>query len=495
MRGTTATVGIGRHYLRYSLGNVSTILAGLVSFPLMTRMLDNTQYGILGYYDNWMLLAVAIAKFGAQHSLLRFYPHDDDAGDRAAFFTNFFYLPLACSLLLWLVLLVVMATVDRLTGAHQNLVFWMAMFAVPMSSFSSLAETILRASEQSRTVLVTRVIGRWLEVGLMVGAVVLLSHSAIAAYGGKLAAAILVTAWYVAWVRRHVRFMRSHVSLARMREGMRYGLPMVANEVVAVAIVVVDRLMLKGMLGEFAAVGIYSVGASLAMQLNTFMNTSVFEALIPTANRLFQTEGADAVRALKQRVLLPMAYCGIGVAMLLGLFGTDAIMALSGKTKIASGPVFSILGMVFALYPLLALSGFGLLLEKRTHKILMLMVASLAINIALNLLWIPRFNVMGSVYASAISTLVLGLAHCIFVRRDLLQFPSFATLVRALSGVAACFALAWWLAGVLTPGWMRFLFGSGACAVFYVAIVLALDARMRGLLLQLLQRFGLGARP
>lgn len=494
MRGNTAAVGIGRHYLRYSLGNVSTILAGLVSFPLMTRLLDNTQYGILGYYDNWMLLAVAIAKFGAQHSLLRFYPHGEDSGDRAAFFTNFFYLPLACSLLLWLVLMVVMATIDRLTGAHQHLVFWMAMFAVPMSSFSSLAETILRASEQSRTVLVTRVIGRWLEVGLMVGAVLLLSRSAIAAYGGKLVAAILVTGWYASWVHRHVRFMRSHVSFEQMREGMRYGVPLVANEVVAVAIVVVDRLMLKGMLGEFAAVGIYSVGASLAMQLNAFMNTSVFEALVPTANRLFQTEGVEAVRALKRRVLLPMAYCGIGMAMLLGLFGADAIIALSGAAKTASGPVFSILGMVFALYPLLALSGFGLLLEKRTRKILVLMAGSLALNVALNLLWIPRFHVMGSVYASAISTLMLGLAHCVFVRRDLLQFPASGTVLRALFAVAVCLAIEWWLMGMLAPGWMRFLFGSGTCAMVYAGIVLVLDARVRELMLQMLQRFGFGTR-
>lgn len=492
MRGASATAGIGGHYLRYSLGNVSTILAGLVSFPLMTRLLDNTQYGILGYYDNWMLLAVAVAKFGAQHSLLRFYPHGDDAGDRAEFFTNFFYLPLAFSMVLWLVLLLVMGTIDRVTGAHQHLVFWMAMFAVPMSTFASLTEAILRASEQSRVVLVTRVVGRWLEVGLMVGSVLLLSRDAVAAYGGKLAASILVVGWYVAWTRRHVRFVREHASLARMREGMRYGVPLVANEIVAVAILVVDRLMLKGILSEFAAVGIYSVGASLAMQLNTFMNTSVFDAIIPTANRIFQTEGAQAVRTLKRFVLLPMTYCGIGMAMLLGMFGPDAIIALSGASKAASGPVFAVLGMVFALYPLLAMCGFGLLLEKRTDKVLMLMIVSLAVNFVLNLAWIPRMGVMGSVYASTISTLVLGIAHCLFVRRDLLQFPAAGTLLRALFAASACVAIAWGLGGWLRPGWMRFLLGSGICAMAYAGIVLALDPQIRILLAQLLKRAGIG---
>ena len=53
--------GIGKHYLRYSSANILVLLAGLVSFPIMTRLLDNTQYGILGYYDTWVLMAVAIA--------------------------------------------------------------------------------------------------------------------------------------------------------------------------------------------------------------------------------------------------------------------------------------------------------------------------------------------------------------------------------------------------------------------------------------------------
>jgi O-antigen/teichoic acid export membrane protein len=30
---------------------VLVLIAGFVSFPVLTRLLDNHQYGILGYYD------------------------------------------------------------------------------------------------------------------------------------------------------------------------------------------------------------------------------------------------------------------------------------------------------------------------------------------------------------------------------------------------------------------------------------------------------------
>src|SRR5688500_20366037 len=59
-------VSMGTHYLRYSTANALVLLAGLISFPALTRLLDNTQYGILGYYETWVMMAVAIAKLGAQ---------------------------------------------------------------------------------------------------------------------------------------------------------------------------------------------------------------------------------------------------------------------------------------------------------------------------------------------------------------------------------------------------------------------------------------------
>ena len=68
--GAARATSVGTHYLRYSSANIAVLLAGFVSFPILTRLLDNTQYGILGYYETWIALSVAVLKFGAQHEFL-----------------------------------------------------------------------------------------------------------------------------------------------------------------------------------------------------------------------------------------------------------------------------------------------------------------------------------------------------------------------------------------------------------------------------------------
>lgn len=475
--------GIASHYLRYSTGSVLVIMAGLVSFPVLTRLLDNTQYGILGYYDTWVLMAIAIGKLGAQHAILRFYPHDGDDARLRAFATNLFYLPLAISLLLWVLVAVALVSFDVTTGARQPGVLWLALLAAPLMIFCSLVETVLRATENSRLVTLTRVGWRWLELALMLGAVVALQHSAFAAYGGKLAAAVLVVAWYLRWTRANLGFARESISLPDLRNGLIYGLPLVGNEIIAVALVTLDRVMIKSMTGDFAAVGVYSIGAALAMQVSVFTNVTVFEAFTPTVNRLFQQDGAAAVRALKARTLLPMTYAAIGIAALLWCFGSDVIIALSGHAKLASGPVFTAVAIVYALIPVLMISGYGLLLQKRSLRVLALMAITLVANGALNLVWIPQFGVMGAVYATAVSSTLLALLHCLSVPRDLLQLPDGRTVVTAAAVATGCITLVWVTRlGGLGAGWPRLLMGATTMAVGYAFAVLALDSRLRATL-------------
>jgi len=83
-----ARVSVATHYVRYALGNVLVMVAGFVSFPIMTRLLDTGQYGILGYYDAWLLILAGLFKLGAQHTILRFYPHAGGAPALARFGAN-----------------------------------------------------------------------------------------------------------------------------------------------------------------------------------------------------------------------------------------------------------------------------------------------------------------------------------------------------------------------------------------------------------------------
>ena len=479
-----AITSVGTHYLRYSTANLLVLLAGFISFPLLTRLLDNTQYGILGYFETWVMIAVAVAKLGAQHAILRFYPFGGDKDRINRFATNYFYLPMMVSLALWLVAITIFACIDWLGEASFSPVLWCAVLAIPLTVFSSLVQMILRAGERSAILMVTRVAARWLELLFMLGAVILIERTALAAYGGKILAAIVVAVFYAWWVRQNLRFLRESLDFDEFKGSLKFGMPLITNEIATVALISIDRLMLKGMLGDFAAVGIYSIGYGLALQVSIFMHGTVSESFMPVANRTYEAEGAEKMRDLKSRVLMPMTYASIGVAVAIWTVGSDALQAISGTDKAASGPVFAWIGAMYALYPLLDISGYGLLLHKRSMTVFVLTLMAAAINIGLNLWLIPLHGIMGSVYATVASYAFLGIAVCVMCPRELLRFPDPRTVLVA-GGSGALFVLAVYatgLFGLATP-WPRLFAAGGLWLLLFVLPVLVLDGRLRHLLL------------
>lgn len=475
-RGPTS---VGTHYLRYSSANLMVLLAGFVSFPVLTRLLDNTQYGILGYFETWVMLAVAIAKLGAQHSIIRFYPPVSDDRQLGHFATNLVLLPIIASFALWLVVAAAIGVVNAFSVEKFSAVFWLALALIPLVVVVSLVEMVFRASERSLLLTGTRIAKRWLELALILGAVIAFQRSALAVYAGKVAAAALVAVFYVRWMMRNLRFSSNLIDTPAIRASLIYGLPLVANEVAAVTLGSIDRVMLKHMLGDFASVGIYTIGYSLAINVSLFMSATLNEAFIPVAIRMFGTDGAAAVRELKGRILLPMTYASIGVAVMLWCVGGDALVALSGPTKAASGAVFAAVGALFALYPLIDIGGYGLLLQKRSMTVFAITLGAAALNIILNLWLIPAMGVMGAVWATVISTIAIGSAQWALCPRGLVRAPDRRALAIALLCAVPLLLI---IKGTdlfgLESVWLRLLVSGVLFLALYVLPVWRFDPRL-----------------
>ena len=127
-----ARPGIGVHYLRYLGANAIVTAAGFLSFPLMTRLLDNHQFGILGYYEALLLMLSGILKLGTQHAILRFYPHRGDEQARLRFRSDHVLMPFALSLLLWLACTAVVAMLIRRFPTMEQPIIWLLLLTVPL---------------------------------------------------------------------------------------------------------------------------------------------------------------------------------------------------------------------------------------------------------------------------------------------------------------------------------------------------------------------------
>ncbi|GAB3094369.1 lipopolysaccharide biosynthesis protein [Lysobacter terrae] len=481
---------IGTHYLRYSISNGAVMLLGFISFPILTRFLDNTQFGILRYYDTLMLLGVALCKFGTPHAIVRFYPYDGDPQRMRDFGTNQVLLPLLLSLSMWALCGTGLVLWSWLDHAPLSPLFWCAAVMVPMLASTNIVQMVIRASERSDILMATRVIARMLELMLVLGAVILVQHSALAVYGGKLIAAALLVGWLVHWMYRNVHVSRDSVDWDAFRSGMLYGFPLMANELSYSVLANLDRVLLKHITGDFAVVGIYSIGYSLAIQLNVFITATLSEAFTPVVMRAYETGGSEAVRALKDRVLMPMTYAVVALVAMLLIAGEDLLVALSGPDKAASGEVFIVVGITMSTFALFAIANYGLQLKKRTMQVLGITLVAALMNVTMNFLLIPRMGYMGAAWATAIAYAALSAAQFLICPKGLARLPDARASIISLGSAALLVAVAMGtdLFG-LHGTWARLLAAGGLFVLLYAVPVLALDSRLRAIVMVLVKRF------
>ena len=61
-----------KQFSHFFTGMVLGQLFGLITFPILTRVLTKEQYGILGLVSTTMLVGVAIGKAGLSDGVIRF---------------------------------------------------------------------------------------------------------------------------------------------------------------------------------------------------------------------------------------------------------------------------------------------------------------------------------------------------------------------------------------------------------------------------------------
>ncbi|GAB3356743.1 flippase [Lysobacter tyrosinilyticus] len=479
---------IATHYLRYSISNGLVMLLGFISFPILARFLDNTQFGILRYYDTLMLLGVALVKFGAPHAIVRFYPYGDPRGMRD-FGTNMVLLPLLMSVSIWALAIICLMLWSWTGEGTFTPLFWCAAVMVPMLAATNIVQMVVRASERSDILMTTRVIARMLELVLVLGAVILVQHSALAVYGGKLVAAALLLGWLFHWMYRNVQVSRDAVDWTVFREGLIYGFPLMANELAYSVLANLDRVLLKHITGDFAAVGIYSIGYSLAMQLNVFISATLSEAFTPVVMRAYETGGNDAVRALKERVLLPMTYAVVALIAMLLVAGQDLMVALAGREKAASGEVFIIVGITVSAYALFAIANYGLQLKKRTIQVLFITLGAALLNVAINFTLIPRLGYIGAAWATAISYAALTISQFLVCPHGLAKLPNARATLIALGCATTLVVVATQTGHFgLQSTWGRLGVSGGLFLLLYALPVLTFDSTLRGMVMALVNR-------
>ena len=196
---------------------------------------------------------------------------------------------------------------------------------------------------------------------------------------------------------------------ALMEKLVGYGVPLSASFALQFVLDSSDRLLLGALAGT-AAVGSYAVAYDLAQQALFLLMMAVNLAAYPVIVRHLEHGGIQAAREhLRQQGVLLLAI-GVPAAVGLSVLASPLTELVFGERYRASAtsllPIIClgiILGGFKAFYVDLAFQ-----LSHRTAWLVRIALPSAALNVALNLFWIPAYGATGAAWATVVA-FALGL--------------------------------------------------------------------------------------
>jgi O-antigen/teichoic acid export membrane protein len=471
------------HVLGYAPANVLPALVSFLSIYVFTRLVSPQEYGRYALVVSVTLLCQAAFFYWLQVGTTRFVARAHKEGRLPALVSTAYRLFLVAAVVLSALYAAALYTIPGARALRAEL--WLGLALILARSLTALNQAFTRGGlhvwrynlVECGQSLLGFAIGLLLikafklaDAGILLG---LIAGALVVALPGLLATRGLAVA---------------PIDGQDARLLLRFGLPLTAYCAMNYMLATSDRLLVEHFLGP-AAVGVYSVSYNLADKAVTSVFLAVSLAAFPLAVSKLEREGPEAARHQLYRN---------GTALLgLAIPASAGLIALCGPlTSVLVGPSFreearQILPWIAMASVLCGLQvhffDHAFHLGRRTELCVFSIGPAVLLNLLFNVLLLPRFGLMGAVYAT-LAGYAVALAGSILVGRRVFQirFP-FRPLLRVLSASAVMVLVLELLpAPVTTAGLLAtILLG----AISYGAAAVALDVGgLRAVLLRLLPK-------
>lgn len=479
------------HASNYAWAEVAGTLAGLLSFPILTRLLSVSDYGTMNLVASVLGLMVAVGKLGIQHAVLRSWA-EVGAGrspySAAVFRSTVFW---GMALTGFAVMLLWTAVAHWLPdgwwgGSGIGDIMLLAAPLIGVRVLDSLLTNQLRAEELSAAMAIYSTARRYLTLMTVVAVLYFLSRDLTGFYIATLAVEAVVIAALMVWNFRRSGWPRwRQVSWPLYGSLAAFGLPMLGSELSTVVLTMSDRFIIQTHL-DATALGVYAASYNMCDQMRNALLGAMVGAAYPRCLHLWETEGRAGLQRFLDSFLQSYVLVAAYMVALLAVLGGDLMVLLASDKYAQGGQVTGWIMAGLAIQTVLTVAAIGIYLAKRTLLAMGLVLAGGLLSIAANSMLVPLLGIRGAGIAVFGVFSVLLLVQMAFSRRLApVVVPLRGLAVGGVAAVAAALA-AVWLARVVQAQafWLNLILQGATLTLIYVALVCALDSVARQRLLE-----------
>jgi O-antigen/teichoic acid export membrane protein len=387
----------------------------LLEQVVIGRLLSTSAYGEVNIALSTMTLGSTLALLGLDQGISRFASRYDDERDVRGLWVVGLALAGATGMLLSAALLLAGDRLRRLLFEPTTPPGLLTLFALALPFLVGLRLGVgaVRGHENTRyRTYAYDLLYNGLRLALLV-ALLLAGGGVLAAGYAYLAAAVVAFVVVHTLLNRLLALrgpFRTHV-----RDLLTFSAPLVVAAAVSALFAQIDTIMLGALLPSTAPAGAYNKGYTIAAGLPVVL--SVFGFLyMPLAARLDAGDDRDEVRRVYAVTTKWIFVAAFPLFLTFVAFPADLVTTVFGTADPRSGMALAVLAVGFFVSAANGrcqdtLSAFG-----HTRAILAVNTVAALVNVAANLLLIPRFGVIGAAAASALSFVTLNVSALLALR-------------------------------------------------------------------------------
>jgi O-antigen/teichoic acid export membrane protein len=383
---------LGRHSAVYGLGGLVSRILAVFLLPLYTRYLDPQDLGQVGLVVALSAVAVTILRLGISSAFFRFYFDAEDEAGRTLVVRTCFWFTLAMGLLGLLLGVVFAAPLSDALGLDDPQLVRAGALGVLAQMVYEQQTAMFRAEERSTAFVAASLVNVALTIGATVLLVVVWEQGALGVIVGNLTGTLLVTAGLLL-VHRH--WLGRGFSRPLLREMNHFGIPLVPAALALITVNFGDRFFLVHLSG-LSEVGLYEIGVRIASAMVLLL--TAFRTAWPAFAYSIRDD-AEARRTYAF-VLTYLVVVASWAALGLGLLSPWLVRLLTTPDFYAGSRVVAPLAFGTVAYAAYIVMAIGVGRAKRTQFNWAIAGAAAVLNVALNLILIPPYGMMGAAIAT-----------------------------------------------------------------------------------------------
>lgn len=454
--------GLFKKFLAFGAGSLITLILGLVTSPIITRLISPDKFGKFSMFNTVNSLIIMVLLLGLDQSYVRFF-YEEKEENRKILLRKSIKYPLIFNIFLSLILIVFFRPISNFIIGESSIFLIILLIIMNTSSiFNRFSLLDIRMQQKAKEYSCMQIIGKIIYISMVLALYIYIGNSyntlIISLIISNIAIAIISI--YVEkqhWIGK-VSYNNINTS---NKELFSYGIPLIFSMAVTWIFQSVDKVFLNYYSG-YNEVGLYSAAFSIVALLNAVQNTFT-TFWTPVANEHYKNYENDKefFTRINSIISLVMIFIGIGLITF-----KDFIVILLGSKY--SGTVFIFPFLIFnpIMYTISETTVQGINFKKKSKYYIHIAVTSAFINIIGNYILVPILGAKGAAISTGISYVVFFYLRTIIsnklykVNYNICKFTISVVLLMLLATYATfnCFDIIFIILSIINIGVVSILY-------------------------------------